>query len=102
MKALRLRTTIAPDGTIDLHVPSDLPAGEAEVVILVQPAAPALPQPPYPLDHGVWNGHLPDGPSKTCSGLFLGRLPEDYDIDAAVDEMNAQWKAKVEDLGRES
>jgi hypothetical protein len=40
----------------------------------------------------------PEPPNKFCSGLFLGRLPEDYDIDAAIDEMNAQWKAKLEDL----
>lgn len=37
MKALSLRTTIAADGTIDLRLPSDLPPGEAEVVIVVQP-----------------------------------------------------------------
>jgi hypothetical protein len=40
----------------------------------------------------------PEPPNKFCSGLFLGKLPEDYDIDAAIDEMNAQWKAKLEDL----
>ncbi|SRR5579883_731865 len=40
----------------------------------------------------------PEPPNKFCSGLFLGRRPEDYDIGAAVDEMNAQWKAKLEDL----
>jgi hypothetical protein len=41
----------------------------------------------------------PEPPTKFCSELFLGRLPEDYDIDTAIDEMNAQWKAKLEDLG---
>jgi len=40
----------------------------------------------------------PEPPNKFCSGLFLGRLPEDYDIDAAIDDMNAQWKTKLEDL----
>ena len=27
----------------------------------------------------------PEPPNKFCSGLFLGRLPDDYDIDAAID-----------------
>ncbi len=40
----------------------------------------------------------PEPPNKFCSGLFLGRLGEDYDIEAAIDEMNAQWKSKLEDL----
>jgi hypothetical protein len=40
----------------------------------------------------------PAVPSKFCSGLFLGRLPEDFDIDAAIGEMDAQWKAKLGDL----
>jgi hypothetical protein len=63
MKALVLRTTIAADGTIDLHIPSDLPPGDAEVVV-VQPAVSSVPVhrgPPYPSDQGVWQGQLPDG-----------------------------------------
>ncbi|HEY3965832.1 MAG TPA: hypothetical protein VGM05_14835 [Planctomycetaceae bacterium] len=38
MKTLTMRTTIAADGTIDLHIPCDLPPGDAEVVIIVQPS----------------------------------------------------------------
>jgi hypothetical protein len=82
MKALTLRTTIALDGTIDLHVPSDLPPGEAEVVIVVQPvtsAAPAHPGPPYPSDHGVWQGLLPD-----------------VDLDADLQEMKRLWEQSME------
>jgi hypothetical protein len=78
MKALTLRTTIASDGTIDLHIPSDLPPGEAEVVIVVQPAISGVPLhrgPPYLSDHGVWRGKLPD-----------------VDIDADLQEMNALWE----------
>jgi hypothetical protein len=40
----------------------------------------------------------PVAPSKFCSGLFLGKLPEDFDIDAVIGEMDAQWKAKLGDL----
>ena len=46
-------------------------------------------------------GPEPEPPNTFYSGLFLGRLPEDYDIDATLDEMNAQWKANLEDLGHE-
>ena len=45
---------------------------------------------------------FPKTPSKTCSGLFLGRLPEDYNLDAALEEMNEQWKTKLQDLGLQS
>ena len=79
MKTLITRTTIAPDGTIDLHVPSDLPPGEAEVVIVVQPVPSAYSGPPYPSDRGVWKG------------LFL-----DVDIDADLQEMNRLWEKSME------
>jgi hypothetical protein len=82
MKALTLRTVIAADGSIDLHIASDLPAGEAEVVVVVQPTAAAAPihrQPPYPSDHGVWQGKLPD-----------------VDIDAVSQEMNRLWEKSIE------
>ncbi len=39
-----------------------------------------------------------EAPGKFCSGLFLGRLPEDDDAEAALAEMNARWKAKLEHL----
>ncbi len=82
MKTISLRTTIAPDGTIDLHVQSDLPPGEAEMVLVVQPTAataPVPPGPPYPSDHGVWQGKLPD-----------------VDIDADLQEMNRVWEYNME------
>lgn len=78
MKALSLRTTISADGTIDLRVPSGLPPGEADVVIVVQPAIPALSNgegPPYQSDHGVWQGLLPD-----------------IDLDAELRDMNRLWE----------
>ena len=56
MKTLNLRTTIGEDGTIDLHIHSDLPLGEAEVVVVVRPVASAFPGPPFPSDEGVWAG----------------------------------------------
>jgi hypothetical protein len=82
MKTLTLRTTIASDGVIDLHIPSDMPPGEAEVVVVVQPVSSAVSvhrELPYPSDHGVWQGRLPD-----------------VDIDADLKEMNALWQKSME------
>ena len=82
MKAITARTTIASDGTIDIRVPSDLPPGEAEVVIVVQPVATTAPVgggPPYRSDRGVWQGLLPDD-----------------DIDVDLQEMKRMWEQSME------
>jgi len=110
MKTVVLQATIGPNGNIHLDIPSDLPPGPAEVKVTIQPIPPKLHAPleeasreselAQPLDARTYEASS-QGQSKTCSGLFLGRLPGDYDIDAALNEMNAQWKAKLQDLGRE-
>jgi hypothetical protein len=79
MKTLTLRTTIAHDGTIDLRIPSDLPPGEAEVVVVVQPLSNARPSPPFLSDEGVWAGKVPD-----------------IDIEADLKEMNQLWEKSME------
>lgn len=82
MKTLIVRTTIASDGSIDLHVPTDLPPSDAEVVLVVQPiadSAPGQPVPPFPSDRGVWRGILPDG-----------------DIDADLRGMSREWEKRLE------
>jgi len=79
MKTLTLRTTIAPDGTIDLRIPSDLPPGDAEVVVVVQPLANARSSPPFLSDEGVWAGKVPD-----------------IDIEADLKEMNQLWEKSME------
>ena len=81
MKTLTLHTKITADGCIDLHIPCDLPPGDAEVVVVVQPAVTAHAGPPYPSDHGVWAGKMPD---------------IDIDIDADLNEMNRQWESSME------
>jgi hypothetical protein len=60
MKTLNLRTTIGGDGTIDLHIHSDLPPEEADIVVVVRPVASAFPGPPFPSDEGVWAGLVRD------------------------------------------
>jgi hypothetical protein len=149
MKTIATTAEIASDGTLRLELPTGLPPGPAEVVIVVQPT-PARPGTSGPSLMGKYAKYAqpdfdavaevreirrravqefidrarsrepsaesqpvtlpqeripvsePEPPNRFCSGLFLGRLPEDYDIDAAIDEMNAQWKAKLEDLSHEA
>jgi hypothetical protein len=140
---MTLTAQIASDGKLSLGLPTGLPPGPAEVVVVVNPT-PARPaatgqtgwdksaeslrsdldaetlerrrrallefidsgrspepsaesQPGTPTDERIPESE-PEPPNKFCSGLFLSRLPEDYDIDAAIDEMNARWKAKLQDL----
>jgi hypothetical protein len=79
MKTLNLRTTIGADGTIDLHILSDLPPGDADIVLVVQPVASALPGPPFPSDEGVWAG-----------------MVAETDIEADLKEMNQLWERSAE------
>ena len=79
MKTLTMQTKIGADGCLHLHVACDLPPGDAEVVVVVQPTASARSGPPYPSDHGVWAGKLPD-----------------LDIDSDLKEMNRQWEQSME------
>jgi hypothetical protein len=72
MKTLNLRTTIGGDGTIDLHIHSDLPPEEADIVVVVRPVASAFPGPPFPSDEGVW-----------------AELVRDTDVETDLKEMNA-------------
>jgi hypothetical protein len=79
MKTLNLRTTIGPDGMIDLHIRSDLPPGEADIVLVVQPVVSAFAGPPFPSDEGVWAGVVPD-----------------TDIESDLKEMNQLWERSME------
>lgn len=77
MKALTTHAEISEDGTIRLELPSGLPPGPADVVLVIQPQAP------------------PSGPAKARSGIFAGKSVEGFDVDAALEEMNALWQAKL-------
>jgi hypothetical protein len=64
------------------NIDSGLPPGLAEVVVVVQPLSPARSD----------TRHRP----RAHTGLFLEKPARD--VDAAVDEMDAEWKRKLEDL----
>jgi len=79
MKALTLQAKIAADGYLHLHIPCNLPPGDAEVVVVVQPLVKASLSPPFPSDEGVWVGKVPD-----------------IDIDADLKEMNLLWEKSMD------
>lgn len=84
MTAIKVRAAIDADGTLRLAVPVDLPAGNAEVFVVVQP------------DPVVSSDVRPDGEERARSGLFVGRRPNpDVDIDAVRREINDAWKARL-------
>jgi hypothetical protein len=77
-----MNTEITSDGSLHLHVPTGLPPGPAEIVVVIQPAASRrhmVSDPPYPSDEGVWVGKMPD-----------------IDVDAALEEMNAAWPTRLD------
>jgi hypothetical protein len=91
MKTVSLQTQIDADGKLRLEVPCDLPPGPAEVVLVIQPAASGTVN---SAETGVAGRQL----HRARSGLFVGKAPKDFDVDAALDEMNKEWKEKLMDL----
>ena len=85
MTTVTVNAEIDGDGNLRLEVPLGLPAGKAEVVLVVQP-------------QGA-NGRNETTQSRPArSGLFAGKSGKTADIDAALDEMNKVWKSKLSDL----
>ena len=78
MKTLEFHSEVGPDGKSRVEVPIDLPPGPVDGVLVVQPSQ-VKPQPPYDM----------------LEGAFAGLLP-DIDIDPILDEMNNEWKKKLE------
>ena len=79
MKTLEFHSEIGADGKLRVEVPVNLPPGPVEGVVVVQSANPVQ-RPPYVL----------------LENAFAGRLSAGIDIDAALDEMNEQWKDTLE------
>ena len=80
MQTLTTQTTIDSDGTINIRVPSSLPPGPAEVVIVIQPGQP-----------------LPDrGSPSRLAGMFAGQQPSDFD--ALTDVRDIRHRATKEAL----
>ena len=75
MKTIPLKAQIQPDGSLDLHVQTGLPAGEAEVLVVVSATPPPLPcdpsRRPTPEELG-W----PPGFFENVIGGWVGEGPE--------------------------
>jgi hypothetical protein len=70
LKTVMLQTEIGLDGKLRLEVPTDLPPGPAEVVVVVEPK-----QLPHKSD------------LRSLSGMLAGKLPADIDPVAEVREI---------------
>lgn len=79
MKTLEFRSEIGPDGKLRVEMPVNLPPGPVEGIVVFQSVA-SSGGPPYDL----------------MENAFAGQLSADVDIDAALDEMNQQWKDSLE------
>lgn len=83
MTTMKVSAEIAEDGTLRLEVPTGLPAGRAEVLVVVQPEP-----------HGK-SGSAPANGRAVRSGLFAGKSVSAIDVDATLDEMNQVWRSKL-------
>jgi hypothetical protein len=83
MTTVKVHAEIGPDGKLRLEVPVGLPAGNAEVLVVVPPEA--------------TNGKPLHSARVECSrsGLFGSDAGKNLDVDAALKEMNEAWKAKL-------
>ena len=60
MVTIPLKTRLEPDGTLDLHVATGLPASEVDVLVILQP---------IPLPLAAW----PEGFFESTYGAFAGQ-----------------------------
>jgi hypothetical protein len=85
MTTIKIRGEIDLDGKLRLEVPVNLPAGNAEVLVVIQSE--------------VSNGDQEQSHGGTAarSGLFAGTAAKHPDVDATSNEMDDAWKSKLTD-----
>ena len=84
MTTVKVHAEIGPDGKLRLEIPIGLPAGHAEVLVVVQPEGN--------------NGHKQvSSVGSARSGLFASKTGQNLDVDAALKEMNDAWRLKFTD-----
>lgn len=74
MQTLTLETEIQPDGLLRFDLPTNLPPGKVDVVLVIQPQA--ITHPPYPSLEGRWRG----------------LVPTDFDLDGFLHEIRHAWE----------
>jgi len=78
MKTLTAQAVIGPDGKLRIEVPCDLPPGRTQAVVILEETSPAQ-RPPF----------------DTLSGILDGIADPDFDLDAALCEMNELWRRRA-------
>jgi hypothetical protein len=79
MKTLEFQSEVGADGHLRVEISANMPPGRVEGVVVLQSIGTASKPPYYLMDNA-----------------FAGQLSADLDIDAALDEMNRQWKDTLE------
>ena len=96
MTTLSVRSNVGSDGMLRLEVPSGMPPGPVEVVVVVQPA--------IPLEQESNSDRLrsENAPRshRARSGLFLHRGLSGVDVEAVTEGLESAWKTKLADLQR--
>jgi hypothetical protein len=85
MTTVKIQSDIDSNGFLRLDVPVGLPAGRAEVVVVVQPGFP--------------NGGNQTAPvARTArSGMFVG-ITKQVDVDLALKEITEIWESGLSEL----
>lgn len=96
MTTLTVRSNVDTDGTLRLEVPSGMPPGPVEVVVVVQPA---MTSEKASNSDRLGTEHEPRS-LRARSGLFLNRCLSEVDVEAVTEEMESAWKTKLADLRR--
>ena len=74
MRTLTLETEVQPDGLLRFDVPTNLPPGKVDIVLVIQPQTAA--QPPYPSLEDRWRE----------------LVPSDFDLDGFLHEIRHAWE----------
>ena len=78
MKTFTTQAVIGADGKLRIEVPCDLPPGQTQAVVILE-GTPNSQQPPF----------------DTLGGILDGIADPDFDLDAALREMNELWRRKT-------
>ena len=79
MKTLNAQAEIGADGKLRIEVPCDLPPGQTQAVVVLGDSL-SVQQPPF----------------DPLSGILDGIADPNFDVDAALRELNAHWQRKAE------
>ena len=80
MTTLTLRIDSPKDRVLRIPLPSDVPEGPLDIVVMISSSHPAL-------------------PASGLAGRWKAFFPPDFDIDRALDEIRHEWEAEWTEMG---